>query len=192
MRRGDTKSAAYVAAAGTWAETLLAGAPGGSEPGAQPPEGTELVDELAARFGLDAAARRTLDLTLGVETSLVATRRLREISGRERLTVAALGALLGDEAEGTLSPKAPLRRHGLIVTGGIPGGTPGPADLVALAPGMAARLAGMPLPADELGGGVDLVGPHGKPTLSEALQAVVREQLVDVEPGWVTMTGAHS
>src|ERR671931_483350 len=71
MRRGDTKSAAYVTAAAAWAERLIAGAVD-----AEAPAGTELVDELAARFGLDTAARRALDLALGVETSLDAAAAL--------------------------------------------------------------------------------------------------------------------
>ncbi len=67
MKRADLSSAAYVTAAGVWAEAALAGG--------SPPEASvrsELVEELATCFRLAPMEQRVIDLVIGVERSLAA------------------------------------------------------------------------------------------------------------------------
>src|SRR5262249_5918260 len=98
-----------------------------------------------------------------------------------------------DEALAALGARAPLRAHGLIVVEGVPGGLPEPADAVLPAPGIAARLAGTPVSADELGCGVEVVAPPPvKPALPDPLVPVLRDHLIDVEPGWVALDGSRA
>ncbi len=198
MRRGDTSSEAYVKAAIAWAGDVLGAlASGGAPPAPATPPDSDGRALVAARFRLSPLEGRLLDLLLGLERSLDAGRRLRELSGRARPTVLFLRAALGDEhggeIEDALAGRGRLRAHGLVVVAGLPWGLPEPSATVRLAPGLAARLAGRPPAPSELGAGIEVVSPPAtRPALHEALAEAVREHMVALEPGWVTVSGARA
>src|SRR5262249_54325151 len=92
-------------------------------------------------------------------------------------------------AEEALAARRPLRAHGLVTVSGPSGGHAEPAAAVSPAPGLAARLAGVPTAPDELAPGIEVVHARSRPTLPHGLAWALRDHLVDVEPGWVTMRG---
>ena len=114
--------------------------------------------ELAARYALDAAAVRVLALAWAAEESLDVARAARALSGGRGLSVEVVREVLGLDAgalERCLGAAGPLRARGLLAVGGVAGGTPGATAEVALAPGMAARLAGRAVRVADLAAGIE-------------------------------------
>jgi hypothetical protein len=112
---------------------------------------------LAARFGLDDAERRVLELVHAADEPTV-----REL----RKAVAGVDALL--------SPKRALRRHALVAVGAGGLGLVGAADRVRLAPGVAQRLAGAPEP-DGLWLGMSRVLPGARGDVPARIAALFAE-----------------
>ena len=126
---------------------------------------------LATRFGLDAVERRIVELAYAVERAIVAADAARAKGG---LTVERLRALLetSGDVDAALSPQRALRRHALVAVGA--GGMPAAADVVRLAPGLAARLDGAPEP-DGLWLGCSRVVPGARGDLPLRIAALLGE-----------------
>ncbi len=153
------------------------------------------LDDLAARFGVDALGREVLALAWAAERSLEVAKKAREAAGSSAraLTVEVVSDALGRPLDALLAAGAVLRRHALVTLD-----TAGPAlatSELRLSVGVAARLDGKPLELDGFAPGVRAApGPLDAAWIdrfpaSAKVAEMVKERVASIEALFATVDG---